>query len=89
MKESVFRTLVPIIYALLWRLGFADWLGIDNEVMQSLAALIVTGLLYVGVRLLERMNEKWGWLLGSPKQPVYVPTNDARVQVEQKVEEGL
>ena len=45
MKESILRTLVPIIYALLLKAGIGEWLGIDSTLLQSLAALIVTALL--------------------------------------------
>ena len=72
MKESILRTLVPIIYALLLKAGIGEWLGIDSTLLQSLAALIVTALLYVAVRVAERAGSPaWGWLLGYPKAPVY------------------
>lgn len=71
MKESVLRTLVPILYALLIKAGL-DQLGLDDVVLQQLATLLATGLLYVALRLLERHQKAVGWLLGYAKQPVYI-----------------
>lgn len=73
MRESILRTLVPIVYALLIKAGL-DKIGVDDALVQSLAALIVTAALYVGVRVLERVrSSRWGWLLGYPSAPAYAP----------------
>lgn len=72
MKDSILRTLVPIVYALLLKWGFGDWLGLDDEFIQSLAALLAAGIVYVILRLLEQYQPLFGLLLGSKKQPVYV-----------------
>lgn len=73
MRESILRTLVPIVYALLIKAGL-DRLGIEDALVQSLATLIVTGALYVGLRVLERVrSSSWGWLLGYPSAPAYAP----------------
>jgi hypothetical protein len=72
MKESVIRTVVPILVALLVRWGVQDALGIDDVLLQSLVTAAVTGLYYIGVRVLERArSSKWGWLLGYPSAPSY------------------
>lgn len=78
MKESVLRTLVPIIYALLIKAGFAS-LGVDDVTLQALAALIVTGILYVGLRIGERYKSQIGWLLGYAAQPTYATPPPAPV----------
>lgn len=76
MRESILRTLVPIIYALLLKAGL-DGLGVDDAVIQSAAALLATGLLYVGVRLAEKARPGLGWLLGYPSAPSYaVPDSE-------------
>ena len=62
MKESVLRTLVPIVYALLIKAGFAS-LGVDDVTLQAVAALIVTGILYVALRIGERYKKEIGWRL--------------------------
>ncbi len=72
MKESILRTLVPIVYALLLKANVGDWLGIDDTLVQNAAALIGAGLVYVAVRLLEQAgSSRWGWLIGYPKAPSY------------------
>lgn len=73
MKESIARTLVPLVYALLVKAG-ADQLGVDDVVLQNLAALIVTGVLYVGLRVAEQHFPAAGVLLGWPKSPTYYTT---------------
>lgn len=74
MKESILRTLVPIVYALLIKAGFAR-LGVDDVTLQALAALIVTLVLYVGLRIAERWKKQFGWLLGYAAQPTYAETD--------------
>lgn len=77
MRESILRTLVPIVYALLIKTGVAA-LGVDDAVLQSAAGLIGAGLIYVGIRVLERVrSSSWGWLLGYPSAPTYAPTDPA------------
>lgn len=72
MKESIIRTMVPVVVALLVRWGVKDWAGVDDVTLNTIVTALVTGLYYVGVRVLERVSSsKWGWLLGYPSQPVY------------------
>lgn len=77
MKESVLRTLVPILYALLVRFGVVEWLGLDDALMQSVVTMLATGLIYVALRLAEKNKAALGWLLGYASQPSYgeVPPN--------------
>ena len=71
MKESILRTLVPIIYALLIKAG-AGSLGVDDAVIQSLAGAVGAGLIYIAVRVGERVgSSRWGWLIGYPSAPRY------------------
>lgn len=70
MKESISRTLVPLVYVLLLKAGAAK-LGIDDAATQALAALIVTGGIYVTVRVVEQRWPAAGVLLGWPKSPSY------------------
>ena len=77
MKESVLRTLVPIIYALLIKAGLAE-VGVDDTTLQSIAAAAAAGLISVALRVLERARgSRWGWLLGYPAQPQYAPQHNA------------
>lgn len=78
MKESVIRTLVPILLALLAKTGLQEWGVIDSATLEVLVAAAATGLYYVAVRVLERArSSRWGWLLGYPAAPVYVPQHRA------------
>lgn len=71
MKESLIRTLIPIIVTLLARSGFKE-LGVDDATLATLAAGVAAWLYYFGVRVLERASSsRWGWLLGYPSAPVY------------------
>ena len=77
MKESILRTVVPIIYALLIRWGVKDWLGVDDALFQSAITLVVSGIVYVALRFAETHKAALGWLLGYASQPSYglVPPN--------------
>ena len=71
MKESIIRTVVPIVYALLIRWGFKDYLGLDDALLLNAVTTAVTALVYAGIRYAEQHRQKFGWLLGLPKAPVY------------------
>lgn len=71
MKESILRTLVPVIYALLLKAGIGEWLGLDDAILQNAAALLGAGLLYVVLRVGERARPWLGWLLGYASPPSY------------------
>lgn len=68
---SVVRTLVPIVIALVVRVGFSET-AIDNDWLERALTVLVTMGYYVVARVLERNWSKLGWLLGYPAQPVYV-----------------
>jgi hypothetical protein len=72
MKESLIRTVVPILYALLVRHGVVEWLGVDDVLVQSALTAVVTALIYMAIRVAERIgSSRWGWLLGYPSAPTY------------------
>lgn len=70
MKESVIRTVVPIVYALLLRAGLTK-LGVEDAVIRELATVVTTGAVYVVIRFVEERKTAFGWLLGSPTPPTY------------------
>ena len=69
MLQSIIRTLVPLIVG--WLLSLAILRGVDADSLTELVTAGVTALYYVAVRLLERVDARWGWLLGAKGQPVY------------------
>ena len=71
MKESLLRTVVPIVYALLLKSGMGSWLGLDNQFLLNLAAAIAAGAVYLGLRLVEQYVPQLGWLLGYASPPKY------------------
>lgn len=74
MNVSLVRTIVPVIYALLIKVGI-DALGVKEEDIQALATALATALVYLAIRLGEQLQPKVGWLLGYPAAPTYdVPT---------------
>lgn len=70
---SLIRTLVPLVVG--WLIGLAARRGLDVD-SADLTALVtgaVTALYYALARVLERyVSPRFGWLLGLPRQPVYV-----------------
>lgn len=73
MLQSVMRTLVPILYALLIRFGLGD-IGVDDATVQAVATLAATGLVYVVLRVAERYRREIGVLLGWIGAPKYDDT---------------
>lgn len=81
MVPSIVRTVVPYIVGyIIYIVGVAilrftgtevDLSGLSNFLEQMLVVAL-SALYYWVARWLERnKNSKWGWLLGSNKQPVY------------------
>lgn len=70
---SIVRTLVPVIVGSVASWGISLGLPVDDELklaLTSLLTLALTGLYYIGVRLLETfVTPKLGWLLGLAKSP--------------------
>lgn len=76
---AIVRTAVPVLYALLARIGLTPILtdlGISEEFVNNALATLVALVIYMLVRVLERHSDKWGWLLGYPAAPNY---NNGRV----------
>lgn len=71
LVPSVVRTLFPVVFALVVRVGFNET-SIDSAWLERVLTVVVTMGYYVAVRLLEQYWDKVGWLLGYAKQPVYV-----------------
>lgn len=75
LTPATVRTVVPIVYAVLIKIGFAH-LGLPNAVTTDVATVAVTGALYVLVRLAERVEPRFGVLLGWVGAPQYAdPVN--------------
>lgn len=73
MLPSIIRTLVPFLVALVgpW---VASNLGIGNDDLSNVLTVLVGGVYYVAARLAERyLGDQFGWLLGHPAQPLYLP----------------
>lgn len=74
---SLVRTWVPILVG-----TFLTWLGMTTGIvlpenmpaeLAATATAVVTGVYYALARLLESRWPWLGWLLGSPRTPVYEP----------------
>lgn len=73
---SVVRTIVPFLTALLIT-KLAEWgLDIDPGDAQGLVVAVVGSVYYVAVRFVEQKFPGAGWLLGSKKQPTYLPRGE-------------
>lgn len=67
---SLMRSWVPLIVTAIapW---CAQWLGLDDGEVTTLVAAAIGGVWYLVFRLLERLEPRFGWLLGWPVSPVY------------------
>lgn len=75
---SVLRTLVPLAigYFLAWPAAKA--FGLTEDQITSLITIVITGIYYLVVRLLEQfVLPQFGWLLGYASAPLYVAPADA------------
>lgn len=69
LLPALLRTVVPLLYGLLIQIGLGRY--VDDQTVTTVATLIVTGGIYLLLRLLERLQPKIGVLLGWAKQPQY------------------
>lgn len=81
MLASILRTVVPfvvgLLLSLLVRAGLDDLVDIDD--LTELVTLVVTLAYYFVFRLLERVDSRFGWLLGWAAQPKYpTPAEQAK-----------
>ena len=67
---SVVRTIVPFLVALLGPKA-AAWFGIDASQLDATLTVLVGGVYYAVIRLLELYVPQFGWLLGIARPPAY------------------
>ena len=80
LVPSLIRTLTMLIVGWLIAIPVVNAVGVTSDQLTTLVQLGVTGAYYLLVRLLERVNPAFGWLLGLAKQPAYAPkVNGAHV----------
>jgi len=70
LVPAIFRTGVPIIYAILIKLGLGQ-LGLPDAVVTDAATVLLSVLLYAALRGLETIEPRLGVLLGWIGQPDY------------------
>jgi hypothetical protein len=76
---------VPLIVGYI--LSIAIFHGLDSGAVTGLVTVAITGLYYLAVRLLERVDSKFGWLLGYAAQPRYADSElESSVQKRPNVE---
>lgn len=86
--DSIVRTFIPIIVGAVLGWFASAGIVVDAAFEPSLIAVLTAAgaaVWYLAARLLEKyVSPKFGWLLGSPKQPVYVsdPEKTAVVSTE-------
>jgi hypothetical protein len=74
MKDSLIRTVVPIVVG--FAITQAARLGVelDEATVASFVTMVVSSVYYAAARWLEQhASPQWGLLLGSRKQPSYTP----------------
>lgn len=71
IKNSIVRTLVPVIVGFLLTLALRLGIQIDQATVTTVVQAVITGLYYVGVRFLEHYKPKAGILLGKASPPSY------------------
>lgn len=72
---SVMRTGVPIVYAVLLRLGIGD-LGLADKTVTNIAAVLAAVIVYAALRGLEVLEPRIGVLLGWIGAPQYATVLD-------------
>lgn len=73
LLPSILRTGVPLLVGYFTAWPAAQWLGLTDEQITSLITIVISGIYYLAVRLLEQLAPQFGWLLGYAAKPVYVP----------------
>ena len=74
LLASIIRTLVTIAVGLVTTAAVRLGVTIDTAAATALAQSIITGAVYSIVRLLEeRIDPRFGWLLGVARKPAYGP----------------
>lgn len=69
---SVLRTFVPLLVGYFSAWPVAGWLGLQDEQVTALVTIVITGLYWLVVRLLETYVEpNLGFLIGWAGRPVY------------------
>jgi len=79
LAVSLIRTLVPTVAGnvVAWLLTQVPGVQIEPESLDAAYKVLTVaciGLYYAAARALERRYPSLGWLLGVPKQPVYIDT---------------
>ncbi len=77
LGPSIVRTLVPLLVTLIgpW---VAENMGIDGATLTSVLSVVLAGVYYLAVRLLElHVAPRFGWALGWPAAPAYEPRHAA------------
>lgn len=75
---SVLRTGTPLAVAYLLGFPVVRALGLDEEHVTTLVTVILSGVYWVAVRVLETyVLPQFGWLLGWAAAPVYVTPGEA------------
>lgn len=70
LLPSLIRTLVPLIVGHLLSIAFFADANVAG--LTELVTLLVSGIYYLAVRVLEYYaSKRFGWLLGWPNQPKY------------------
>lgn len=69
---SIRRTLVPLVVGWLIAQGARAGFDLPAEDLTGVIESLVTGAYYTVVRLAEVRFPALGWLLGAPRQPLYL-----------------
>jgi hypothetical protein len=68
---SIIRTLIPSLVGLIISSLARIDIHLDSAALTVVADGLIIGLYYTIVRLLERWQPWFGWLLGMARQPAY------------------
>lgn len=69
---SLWRTFVPYLAGFLIAQAARYGFDLDEASLTPLLTTVAGTLYYAAVRWLEHnRSDRWGWLIGYPKQPVY------------------
>lgn len=70
---SLWRTFIPYLVGLVCAVAARWGLDLNEDSVESFLVLAFGTVYYAGSRWLEQnKGRRWGWLLGSTKQPLYL-----------------
>ena len=73
LLPSILRTGVPLLVGYFAALPLIHALGLTDDQLVGVFTVLISGVYWLAVRLMEKVAPQFGWLLGYASPPVYAP----------------